>query len=211
MRRKKENKKEARFILLFLFVIVMFTSFLSAGVGIKWDQESKLVNEGERTCLTYNIYNPWPEDSSAEIKLSEELEEVLVFQESEKKFIPANTPSSEAIPLEFCFEAPFVYEKDCLIGNTFLCEQTCNEEQKIYDGNVLVSETVGLEESGGAGGSAVSASVSAPLRIKIICNAYSRNYTPVYVLIVLIAAIILLLVWQKIKRGRSKKVKKKRR
>jgi len=178
-----------------------------AGVGIKWGQESRLVDEGERACLTYNIYNPWPEESFAEIKLSEELEEVLVFQESEKKFIPANTPSEEAIPLEFCFEVPFVYEeqKDCLIGN-FVCEQKCEGEQKIYDGEVIVTEVPSSE----GGGSAASAAVSAPLTLKIKCNPQARDYTIIYILIAVIVIIILLIVWLIIKRRRSKKGHKER-
>ncbi len=57
-------KKRYELIEMICLALILFalTSLalpgVSAGVGIKWDKESVLVNEGEKTCLTYQVYNP---------------------------------------------------------------------------------------------------------------------------------------------------------
>jgi len=203
-------KKEVitrRVILLGVFMIFIQLSFITtAGVGIKWDKESALINEGERTCLTYNVYNPWPEDSYVMIGLSSsssDLGEILIDQTSEEKLIPANTPSSASIPVEFCFKAPRVYERDCWIGDIFICEQKCEEEQKIYEGEVSVKSIPSLHGNSGSGGSASAMSVSAPLRIRINCDAHSRDFSLIYVLLAIVALIVGIFILCK-KYGKSK-------
>ncbi len=175
--------------ILSLLIIIMLISFVSAGVGIKWDQESALVNEGEKTCLTYSIYNPWPENTYVVIEPSEEFKDILLLQDVKSKLIPADTKSTSAIPVEFCFKIPEIYEKDCWIGN-IACKQECKEEQKEYSGKIIVKSVPPPTEIGGSGGSATTMSVSAPLRIKIRCSAHSRDFTIIY----LMSAIISLLV-----------------
>jgi len=194
MGNKLNAKKIMNFSFMFLSVMIVSMYVVSAGVGLKWDREALVVDEGERTCFTYNVYNPWPDESFVEIEVSEELESVITYQESETKFIPAHTSSDKAIPVEFCFDVPFVYEnqKDCLIGN-FVCKQECEGEQKIYDGDVIVTEVPSPAGEGGVGGSAASAAVSAPLTIKVRCDSQARNYTPVYLLTALIVIIIILI------------------
>lgn len=200
-------------ILVLTFVFMLVSPLISAGVGIKWDKESALVPEKTKTCLTYNIYNPWDDDVYAKIAVSEEFDEILTRQESEIELIPAQTSSMEAMPVEFCFKTPNVYERDCWIGNSLICKQDCNEEMKLYAGEVLVTEVSEAEFSGkGTGGSATQMSVSAPLKVRVQCVPHSRNYSLIYATVALIAAILLAinLLKKKKKFSKAKKTKKKK-
>lgn len=203
-----EVKKGVMVIGSFILVLTILSSFASAGVGLKWGQEAKLVNQGEKTCFEYSVYNPWPKESYAKIDISDELKPILQLQESETKFIPANTNSSNSIPIKFCFEVPYVYssERSCWIGNSFVCAQTCNEPQKVYDGEILATESGQANIGGGAGGSATSASVSAPLKIKVICSAHSRDFSQLFFILAVICAIIAIVMI--IKKYRKPKVER---
>lgn len=181
-------------IILLVVIVIMLSSFISAGVGIKWGQESALVNEREKTCLSYDVYNPWPDDTYVTIELSEELKEILIMQEAETKLVPKNTASSEAIPIEFCFKSPRVYERGCWLANTLICKQDCNEEQKVYSGEVVVKSVASPIEGGG---SATTMAVSAPLNVKIRCNVCPRNFTLIYVTVIIISLIVIGLILQK--------------
>jgi|SRR6056297_3167928 len=193
---------------IFLFMIIF--PFVSAGVGIKWDKESTMVPEKTKTCLTYFIYNPWDNNVYAKIELSEELQDIIKSQENEAKLIPSGTSSAEAIPVEFCFKTPKIYERDCWIGDSLICKQECNEEMKIYSGEVLVREVSESEFTGsGSGGSATQMSVSAPLKVRVKCVAHERNYSFIYAVVALIAAILLAINIIKEKR-KYKNVKKKK-
>ncbi len=179
---------------ILLVLIILFAATVSAGVGIKWDRQGAIVEQGSKTCLTYNLYNPWPEDSYAKIEVSDPLKEVLKYQEMTSKLIPAQTSSAEAIPMEFCFEVPYVYqaERNCLIGDKYFCKQTCNEPQKSYSGEVLVMEAKTPSQTGGSGGSATAMAVSAPLVLKVSCQAEERDYRPLYGLAILLLVIVLI-------------------
>ncbi len=173
-------------------MVALHVTFASAGVGLKWQEESKIVNQGQKSCFQYSVYNPWPQQSYATIKVSEELQSIIQSQDAEVKLIPANTPSTAAIPVKFCFEVPFVYEdeRNCWLGDRFVCSQTCNAPQKIYDGEVLVSEAdEATAISGGAGGSATSLSVSGPLRIRVNCIAHGTDFTKIYLIVAVLSAI----------------------
>ena len=171
--------------------MLIILPFVSAGVGISWDKETSLIPENTKTCLTYKVYNPWPEDSTVQIQLSEELMVIANYIESESKFVPKHTPSKEALPVEFCFKTPRVYTKDCLLFNKLMCKQECTEDMKIYEGEVEVIEVGNQNVAGGSGGSATAVSVSAPLRVKVQCVAHSTNYSLIYIIIAIIAAILL--------------------
>ena len=192
------------------FVLSVFSiSLVSAGVGIKWAQESFLVDEGEKTCLTYSVYNPWSEDSNVQIELPENLKNLLTSQEAETKLVPANTPSASAIPIKFCFKVPQVYSKDCLVGGV-ICKQECKEEQIAYDGEVLVKSVPGNTEISGSGGSATTMSVSAPLRLRIVCNAHGRDFSLVYIVLALIALVaIIIILFRKYRKPESERKKEK--
>jgi len=192
-------------IVLALFLM----QIASAGVGVKWEQESFLVNDGENTCLTYSVYNPWPEDSSVQIELPENLKNLLTSQEAETKIVPANTPSSSAIPVKFCFKVPRVYARDCLVGG-FICKQECKEEQVVYDGEVSVKSVPGNAEMSGSGGSATQMAVSAPLRLKIVCKPHGRDFSLVYISLAVIAAIVIVVIlFRKYRKPESERKKEK--
>ncbi|OYT36701.1 hypothetical protein B6U91_00495 [Candidatus Pacearchaeota archaeon ex4484_71] len=204
--------KNRRFIFAALFLVVVVTlPMMSAGVGIKWSQESSLVPENTKVCMTYNVYNPWPEDSYATISLSQDLMQIVDYVGSDVVFVPSGTSSSEALPIKFCFKTPKVYKKDCWIGNSLLCKQDCTEEMKTYEGEVLVQEAASSEGAQSAQGSATQMAVSAPLRIRVQCVKTGRNFTAIYALIGIIAAVLLVINLAKRKReGKEKESKNKK-
>lgn len=185
----KINKMNKLIVLAFALMLVF--PMVSAGVGIKWSQESSLVPESTKTCLTYNVYNPWPTDSYVEISLSEPLMDIVSSTEKDIKFVPKHTSSAEAMPIDFCFKTPVIYERDCWIGDKLICKQECNEPMKTYEGEVIMSEVPAPQEISGTGGSSTSMSVSAPLRVRVQCVAHARNYSLIYIAVALIAAILL--------------------
>jgi len=187
---------------IFLLVLPM----VSAGIGLKWEQESALIPEDSNVCLTYGVYNPWPSDSYVQIGLSDSLQEIVDSTDVKVESIPKYTFSNSSIPIKFCFKTPSVYNQDCLVFGKFLCKQECSEEMKIYSGEVEVFEVnEATVLSGGSGGSATSMSISAPLRVKVKCIAHFRNYSLVYALVGIIALLVLL--W-KIYKKNIKKNKK---
>jgi len=205
----RSDKIRSAMALVFVFMLIV--PMVSAGVGISWDRESSLVPENTKTCLTYKVYNPWEEDSYVQIKVSDALTDIIKSAESETKFVPKQTSSSEAMPVTFCFKTPKVYARDCLIGDSLICKQTCEEPMKLYQGEVEVIELSEEEAKigGTAGGSATQMSVSAPLRVRVQCIPHDRNYSAVYVLIALIAGILLALNIMKQKKKSKRKAKKK--
>jgi hypothetical protein len=200
----KKNIKLS-FVLFFL-VSVLCISFTQAGIGIKWNQESLMIDEGQRACLSYGVYNPWGEDTGATIVLGGSIKEVLVMQELEAKLITAHTSSDDSIPIEFCFKVPKVYHRDCAVANTFLCELKCEEEMKAYTGEVIVQSAPLLAATVGTAGSATVMSVSAPLNVRVRCNPHPRDYTLLYVLIGAIAALIVIILL--VKKYRKPKVER---
>lgn len=177
-------KKEVLLVFVLLLIIL---PFVSAGVGIKWDQESFLVNQGEKNCISYGVYNPWNEESYVKIDLPDNLKQVLVSQEAETKLIPANTSSGDAIPVKFCFKSPEVYPKDCIMG--IICKQECPAQQISYDGDISVVSVPSSNEISGSGGSKTQMSVSAPLKLRVQCVPHGYDYTILYIIIIIIALI----------------------
>ena len=203
---KKDNQLIFARIFVVFLIGFLFLPLINAGVGIKWSKESALVPENTKVCMTYGIYNPWPEDSYAKIRLSEDIMKIVKTMDSEVQFIPLGTSSSEAIPVEFCFKTPKVYEQDCALANKFLCKQECSEETKVYEGEVEVIESSDPDDiSGGSGGSSTTMSVSAPLRVRVDCVAHARNYSLIYILVAVVAGVLLTI--NLVKRKKSKKKK----
>lgn len=200
------NKKIGVVSCMFVLVLAM-VSLVSAGIGLKWSEESLIIDEREKYCMTYSVYNPWPENTYAEIGVSDELKEILIDYESEVKLIPSNTKNTESIPVEFCFKVPQVYERDCWIGN-FICKQECKEEQRKYNGEVLAKSIGTNSQIGGSGGSTTSVAVSAPLKLRVNCNAHKRDFTIIYVLSALISIIIITIIL--IKKYRKPKLQRDR-
>jgi len=192
--KNKEVKKSVNFLIFFLAVALIFIPFISAGVGISWDQESALIPENSKVCMEYKVYNPWAEDSYIKIKLSDSLMAIVSSVDDSVEFVPKETSSKNAIPVKFCFKTPKVYKEDCLLFNKLICKQDCTEAMKIYEGEVEVLE-VDTDDAivGGAGGSATAMSVSAPLRVKVQCIAHATNYSLIYILIAVIAFVLLII------------------
>jgi hypothetical protein len=187
----KNNFKIWKELIFGISIVILLLPLISAGVGIKWSQESLLVKEGERGCLSYSVYNPWPEETWVKIELSDKLKDLLVEQEAETKFVPANTPSSAAIPVKFCFKVPKVYGEDCWIMGQFICSENYQGELKSYSGEVTVKSVPSPMKVSGAGGSATAMAVSAPLAIKINPDNHARDFTMLFVLIAIISVIII--------------------
>ena len=199
-------KKEAKILFTLIALSLFVIPFGSAGVGVRWNQETAFIPENSVVCLTYGIYNPWPTDSYVQINLSESLQEIVKSVDTKVTSIPQNTFSNSSIPVEFCFKTPKVYEEKCKLFDKFLCKQDCTEEMKVYEGEVQVSEvSEETVKSGGSGGSSTAMSVSAPLRVKVKCVAHSTNYSLVYALVGIIALAIL--TWRLYKRRKKERKK----
>lgn len=179
-------------IFLIGIMILIMIPQIFAGVGIKWDQDSKLVNEGERTCLTYSVYNPWPEETWVAIEVEGDIQSIITDKQSETKLIPSNTPSKSAIPVEFCFVIPDLYPEDCWIADKLVCKKDYQGEIKTYVGEVVVKSVPSPMASEGSGGSTTAMAVSAPLRIRVNPNNHPRNFTFFYIIIAAICLLIIL-------------------
>ena len=193
-------------LFVFLLLGIFMFQIVSAGVGIKWNQESALVPEDSNVCLTYGVYNPWPTDSYVKIQLSDSLQPVVKSQDVKVDVVSKYTYSNSSVPVKFCFQTPSVYTEDCSLFGKFLCKQDCLEPMKVYKGEVQVSEVTEAQvQSGGSGGSSTQMSISAPLALKVQCIKHARNYSLIYILVGLIALAILLWRIYKKKKGRKSK------
>lgn len=187
-------------VLIFVFILMLSPIVLARkGVGLVWDTETEIVSEKSKHCVQYGIYNPWEEDVTAILSVSNELKEVITKEESESKFIKAGTTHDIAVPIEFCFEIAEIYSEDCLVGSV-ICEQKCEEPEVVYEGKIVAMEEPTGEVEGGAG-SATSLGVSVPLKLKVKCNPHAREWTLVYVVVIVIALILILwILYRKSKR-----------
>ncbi len=205
MKKEKEVFKSFNIFLILILTILILMPFASAGVGIKWDKESSFVPENTKVCMTYQIYNPWSDDSYAQIQLSGDIEKIITAVNSEATFIPHGTSSANAIPVKFCFKTPQVYSENCSLFGKLICKQECTEEIKTYEGEVNVVEVPNpSQSSGGVGGSSTKMSVSAPIRVRVACEPHSRNYSVIYFAVLVIALILLII---NLVRKKSKKRK----
>ena len=202
------KKKVITVVFMMSFLLMAIMPLASAGLGIKWTQESILTTEKTKSCITYFIYNPYAGDTYASLSPSEEFGELIVSGESEVKFVPSGTTSSQAIPLTYCFKSPRIYERDCWIGDSLICETTCEEEMKVFEGEMIAKEVTVSDLGGASQGSATQTSITAPMRIRIQCVPKDRNYSFIYVVIASIAAILLAIsLFNKKKKSSVKKKK----
>ncbi len=182
--------------LLSLLLFIIWLAFLpiveaTVGVGIKWKTESEIVKEGSRVCITYGLYNPFDEDVMGFLKATRDLENIS--EAEEPKLIPAGTDSEHAIPTQICFTIPKVYKEDCLLFGYF-CERKCEEEQVVFEGEVVAAyQLKGMEGTGSVTGS----SFAVPLRLLVECEPMKRNLTPLYFLIALVVLLILSIILRK--------------
>ena len=197
-------------ILMFFVLILLVAPFVCAGIGIKTSRESLLVDESSRVCLKdYAVYNPWEDPSYVNVEVSGELEQVLDIEEMEPILVPAYTMHDRAIPVAFRFNIPEIYDQDSLVGEMMFCEQTCEVEQKVYSGEIVISSVPSAEISG-AGGSITTMSVSAPLNLKVRCDSHLRSYTPAYIVLAIISiGAIMFFVYLKYRKPKTERDKDK--
>lgn len=204
----KMKNKLLLIVVLTLAIILVLPHATDArkGVGIVWNTESEIVNEASTHCIEYGIYNPWDEDVQAYLSVYGELNEVIKNEFSDSYLIKAKTFHDMAVPVNFCFEVAQVYSKDCLYGD-YICEQTCEEPEVTYEGKIKTMEK--SEGLFGGSGSSTSLGVSVPLKLKVRCNAHSRDWSLVYISVigVTLAALGIFLYKKKISRGKRKKRK----
>ncbi len=207
----KTEKRVINFFILSILIISLIP-FISAGAGLKWSEETALIPENSNVCLTYGVYNPWPKDSYVKIQLSDSLKEIITSSSGEVDLIPGYTYSNSSIPVNFCFKTPSVYKEDCLLFNSLICSQTCNETMKLYSGQVEVLESSSSKlDNSGSGGSSTAMSVSAPLTVKVKCVPHSRNYSIVYFAVGIIAlAFLLWKIYKRKKKSRGEEIFEKR-
>ncbi len=204
-----KNKLIQFCVLAILFLVVI--SSVSAGVGIKMGVSSLLVGEGEEGCVEVGAYNPFSSGTNILIGVSEELKEVLTLQEAETKYLPPETSSSNAIPMKFCFKVPGdVYERDYKISGRFIDKLDCDEEQKVYEGEVILSSVSSSSDSGGIGGSATQMSVSQPLRVRVSCNPYPWDYTLLYIFIAALSvSVVSFVLFRKYRKPKAERIREK--
>ncbi len=173
---------------LFIAFLVL-ASFLPASadaVGIVWSTEKEMVNELSPHCIEYGIYNPSGEDATVKLSVSESLEPVVQGVVSHTEVVAGGTTHDAAVKLELCFQVPRVYDAACLAGD-FLCEQACTQDEVSYTGEIMAVE-VG-EDTGGGMGSATTVGASVPLTLRVKCNPYQRDWSPVYITVIVVAAV----------------------
>jgi len=199
MKNNIKIKKCMKFLVLIslMAILLMVMPFVSAGVGIKWDRQSAIVKEGGKTCLTYSVYNPWPEDTWVTIEAQGDITQIITDKNAETKLIPANTPSTNAIPLEFCFVVPNIYPQDCWISDKLFCQEEYNGELKMYSGEIVVKSVAAPASVGGSGGSATAMAVSAPLDVTVNPKNSGRDLTPGYIGLALISLVVVALILKK--------------
>ncbi len=194
-------------LVFLLFVFIFLISYVSAGVGISWGAEEVGLIEGSKVCLNYGVYNPWNRDVDVKVSL---VGDILNFSAGESvvyKKIVANTNSTEALIVPFCFEAldDNIGRKNCLIGN-LMCKVDCSSEGFSVDGAVEVTDLSGGDLNGAKSGSDVFASVSAPLRLNVMCVDKKRDMSFLYGSVFVLSSILLALNIYFMRKGRRKRL-----
>lgn len=156
-----------------VMLVLLLAPLVHAGVGLYWSTEAEKVAEGERTCITYGMYNPFEKDMTATMEATGELESL--YEKTEPVFIPAETSSKERKNVEICFNIPKVYEEECLLPG-ILCGRTCGEEPVIYEGQVAAISTPGKTNQIG---SATRSVVASPLKLVVNCKEEESAVTSV--------------------------------
>ncbi|MCK5040265.1 MAG: hypothetical protein KAR87_04830 [Candidatus Aenigmarchaeota archaeon] len=205
------------FIIISLLIMPLLT-YATVGIGIKWFTDTEFVSENSQKCISYGLYNPFDEDVIGYLTATKGLEDI--YEAEDSKLIFAGVASNKSIGTKICFSIPQVYEKDCLIGNIFLCKRTCEDgvgiplvrdedsitgkaefKKIIYEGEVMASYT--LNTGGGAVGSATGTSFAAPLKLTVRCEAEERNWMPVYIVLLVLIILMYLAVLKRKKRDKK--------
>lgn len=198
-------------VLLAVFVsIIMFSSLVSAGIGIVSYEGSLMPLEGQEACLIVGAYNPFETGTNVVVSVSDELKDVLILQDAETKYLPPHTSSKEAIPLKFCFKVPKVYDRQYMLGHVVSKLDCTDQPMKEYKGDVALESTSVSDAAGGVGGSATKMSVSQPFIVRVKCAPYGWDYTVLYVIVAFLSAGITgLILFRRYRKPKSERLKEK--
>lgn len=175
-----------------LLVAIIGAGVVSAGVGIRYNEQNVRLVAGEEKCLQYGVYNPFDGDAFVEASVSSELDSYVYSIDSDPILIPANTGSSETISISIC-----------LTASGSACSDISTEG---VSGQVILREVSGPGIEGGSGSVGV-ASVSAPL--KVFCEEGTGggitglNIVYLSVIILLVVLIVILFVVRFAKKGQT--------
>jgi hypothetical protein len=156
----------------------------ASAVGIVWSTEREMVSELSPHCIEYGVYNPSGTDALVQLSVSDSLKPVVQGASSRTEAVAAGTRHDAAVRVSLCFQVPKVYKADCLAGD-FLCEQACTQEEVSYTGEVMALEV--QDEQGAGMGSQTTVGASVPLTLRVQCNPYGRDWTPVYLIVAAVA------------------------
>ena len=173
----------------------------AAAVGIVWTTETEMVNELAPHCIEYGVYNPSADDAMVQLSVSDSLKPVTQGAYSHTQLVAGSTKHDNAVMVQLCFQVPRVYEADCLAGD-FLCEQSCTQDEVVYEGEVMALEL--KEAQGGGIGSQTTVGASVPLKLRVKCNPYGRDWSPVYLGV---AAVAVVGIAGYMKKGKKSKAK----
>ncbi len=177
--------KHVAISLVAFLVLASFLAVPVGAVGIVWSTEKEMVGEMSPHCITYGVYNPSEEDATVKLSVSDSLKPIVQGEVSQTRVVAAGTTHDQAVELELCFQVPKVYAADCLAGD-FLCEQACMQDEISYTGEIMAMEV--NDGSGGGMGSATTVGASVPLTLRVACSPYQRDWSPVYVIVIVAAA-----------------------
>ncbi len=171
---------KTKYLTLFL-ILILLMPFVAAmkGAGIKWGVASLYMDEGQRKCIDYGIYNPWDEDVSIALKVDGEIIQFADKIELEPKLVRAGTSSQDAIFQPLCFSAKRV--SGCSVG-----------EIRNFKGEIVASPVISQESSGS--GSTTATSASAPLELAVKCTGAVGLTSTTTILIGILIIVILLVI-----------------
>ena len=169
-----------KLIILLIFCVLSINVSAEKGIGIIWDTESELVEEGQVYCIEYGLYNPFNEDVKVSLSPSQELSEVLEETNIESKNIQAGTFHNDAVPVNTCFQVKNIYKENCIIKG-FMCEKKCDSSNLVYNGKVIANEeTISSNQETG---SSTNLGISVPLKLTVSCSPKERDYIPIFIII----------------------------
>ncbi|MFH0956603.1 MAG: hypothetical protein V1813_01945 [Candidatus Aenigmatarchaeota archaeon] len=170
--------------LLAFCIVAAATAGQANAVGIVWSTEREIVSELSPHCIEYGVYNPSGADATVQLSVSDSLKPVVQGASSRTEAVAAGTTHDKAVVVNLCFQVPKVYDANCLAGD-FLCEQACAQDEVSYAGEVMALEL--NDEQGGGIGSQTTVGASVPLTLRVKCNPYGRDWSPVYLLVAAVA------------------------
>lgn len=188
-------------VLMAFSVVALSLASQASAVGIVWSTERDMVNELSPHCIEYGVYNPSGEDALVQLSVSDSLKSVVQGASSRTESVAAGTKHDQAVSVNLCFQVPRVYDADCLAGD-FLCEQACTQDEVSYSGEVMALEV--RDAQGGGTGSQTTVGASVPLTLRVKCNPYGRDWSPVYLGIAVIAVAGITIRMYMKKKGRAK-------